>query len=133
MATAPEPLAQTLAHESQNDPDLTRVLELWATLPDAGRSLLRTMAETLAGQLPKDQKGNGRRRETPRKSGESNRDGWEPTAKGGHFKGFLLRAVRVCLHAVRRHRRGLIYSVYVHVGTRCSHTPPAGGMGPRET
>jgi hypothetical protein len=35
------------------DADLARLLELWSDLPEAGRKLLRTTAETLAGQLPK--------------------------------------------------------------------------------
>jgi hypothetical protein len=73
-----QPLAQTLARESQKnpseapeptpstsssaevlDPDLARLTALWPDLPEAGRKLLVTTAETLAGQLPRPGKRNG--------------------------------------------------------------------------
>ena len=64
--TPAEPLAHTLARESQEctrgtpstssladplDADLARLVALWPALEEAGRSLLVTTAETLAGQL----------------------------------------------------------------------------------
>ncbi len=45
------PLAQTLARETENDPDLARLVELWEQLPQAGRKLLRQAAETICGEL----------------------------------------------------------------------------------
>jgi hypothetical protein len=37
-----------LAQESENDPDLARLVELWSELPEEGRKLLRNTAEMLA-------------------------------------------------------------------------------------
>jgi hypothetical protein len=53
-------LAFSLAHESENDPDLARLMALWPELPEAGRKLLVTTAQTLAGQLPMPKKGKRR-------------------------------------------------------------------------
>jgi hypothetical protein len=52
-------LAQTLARESENDPDLARLLELWERLPEGGRRLLRQTAETLCGELSRAGAGVG--------------------------------------------------------------------------
>jgi len=49
--TAESPLALSLARESQNDADLASLLALWPALPEAGRRLLVTTAQTLAGTL----------------------------------------------------------------------------------
>jgi hypothetical protein len=43
--------SKTLAHESENDTDLAALLALWPRLPDGGRELFRTTAETFAGTL----------------------------------------------------------------------------------
>jgi hypothetical protein len=40
-----------LAREIENCPDLARLVTLWPDLGDAGKRLLVTTAETLAGQL----------------------------------------------------------------------------------
>jgi hypothetical protein len=65
-------LAHSLAHESQKDSslapstspqaeppdaDLACLLALWPCLPQAGRRLLITTAQTLAGELPKPKRG----------------------------------------------------------------------------
>jgi hypothetical protein len=42
-----------LAHESPNDADLARLISLWHDLTAAGRLLLVTTAQPLAGELPK--------------------------------------------------------------------------------
>jgi hypothetical protein len=51
MASPEITLAQTLAREVEKCPDLARLFALWPDLPDAGKKLLVTTAETLAGQL----------------------------------------------------------------------------------
>lgn len=65
------PLAHPLAREAEKPPaegpptspaadpldaDLARLAALWPALPEAGRRLLVTTAETLAGQLPRKAK-----------------------------------------------------------------------------
>jgi hypothetical protein len=52
-------VAQTLARETEIDPDLARLMALWPDLREAGRKLLVTTAQTLAGQLPKKGKRRG--------------------------------------------------------------------------
>jgi hypothetical protein len=50
---------KAFAIPAQTDTDLARVLELWSALPEAGRALLRTTAETLTGQIFKETKPKG--------------------------------------------------------------------------
>jgi hypothetical protein len=41
--TPPEPLAQTLAHETQIDPELARVIDAWPKLSDAIKAGIMAM------------------------------------------------------------------------------------------
>ena len=69
--TPSQPLAHSLARESEKSPalalstspptdpldaDLARLMALWPELPELGRKLLVTTAETLAAQLPRKAK-----------------------------------------------------------------------------
>ncbi len=42
----PEPLAQTLARETQIDPDLARVIDAWPELPEAIRRAMLALVES---------------------------------------------------------------------------------------
>jgi hypothetical protein len=44
-ATGPESLAYSLAHDSQIDPDLARLIHAWPTLPEALRAGILAMID----------------------------------------------------------------------------------------
>jgi hypothetical protein len=47
--TPSETLAQTLARESQSDPDLALILERWPTLPEPIKAAIRAIVGSVTG------------------------------------------------------------------------------------
>ena len=51
-ASDPQPLAQTLARETEIDPDLARVVSAWPDLPEAIRAGIGAMVKAASGSQP---------------------------------------------------------------------------------